>query len=504
MTRTVGLEMEMAVARRGTGEPGRARAYFAALCEAKRAGGEPAVLDQMAGRPFAVRTPKVVSGIDNGFNNLESALGPYGPQEGGLSALWAELTREKERVLASLLADGATVLNLSQHPLTEITDEFYLATRAPKPIYEYWTRHRGWRHSVGIDAKAQNGPTTGVDAHEAVDALNVVLGTGPAFVALYANSPFENGRVTENRENRLTIWPRMFQTSRFSCDRRLQGMPSRPFRDLRHYFQWMFGPGTAMQFVLNDRRNYKRSERMIVVDGDPSLLDYLRGRSWSARDFFSGEALRLTPASAHLAQNQFASFADARIRYAFDGAELPVEELLAALDGVGDEVERLFAARTRYLYIEGRIPGANFADAELLDLADGDVARSVEVSASALQKGLLCNLEAAKALVARYPWEGLASLRGEAVRHGLGARCGDLDAVAFCREVLAAAEGGLAAEERWMLAYPRHVLATGQNGADRALASYGRRHGGTAAERIRAVAVEREAVTAAPARSRAA
>src|SRR5690606_31593916 len=120
-----------------------------------------------------------------------------------------------------------------------------------------WVRCRGWRHRVGIDAKAQNGPTTSVSVHDAARALNVMLGLAPAFISLFANSPLESGRLTGHKENRLTIWDRMFGAGSFAADRVLCRMPDVPFDDLGAYFRWAYGDGTAMHTIpLNDTRDY--------------------------------------------------------------------------------------------------------------------------------------------------------------------------------------------------------------------------------------------------------
>ena len=71
---------------------------------------------------------------------------------------------------------------------------------------------------MGIDAKAQNSPCTSVDVTQAARALNVVLALAPASIAIFANSPLENGRATGLKENRLTVWDRMFRHSRYAGD----------------------------------------------------------------------------------------------------------------------------------------------------------------------------------------------------------------------------------------------------------------------------------------------
>jgi len=127
--------------------------------------------------------------------------------------------------------------------------------------------------------------------------------------------------------------------------------------------------------------------------------------------------------------------------------------------------------------VEGRVAGANQADTELAKLHDADVPASVVVSTSALQAGILSNLEAARLLLSSYSWDTLRGLRQEALRHGLQGAYGGLRADALCEALVELAHDGLKQSERWMLAYPRHVLRTGKNGAVRAVEAYERMTG---------------------------
>ena len=273
-------------------------------------------LKKQAGRDIGVVTPLIHSSIDNAFNNLESAIGPVPGGPGGLLNLHQLAIQELEDIGEALAQEGATLLNFSEHPNVAIDPQYYAAVRAPKPIYDYWVLVRGWNHSVGIDAKAQNGPTTSVEVEDAISALNVSLAVAPAFIALFANSPFESGHLTGLKENRLTIWPRMFETSFYGGDRRLQQLPERPFKDLRDYFEWMFGTGTVMQTVpMGVSEEYKTAATSIQLEGDPSLLEFLRGGPRSGRCLLTGQQVTLQPSVRHLEFLQFVQFLDARIRY---------------------------------------------------------------------------------------------------------------------------------------------------------------------------------------------
>lgn len=492
---SLGVELEMVVADRERGDSHCVGPFFGRLRAIKAARGAEASLEvAYDGRDYAVCSERGCTSLDNAFNNLECALGPVGRdgRPDGLARLDGWIRAELAEVGEALAAEGATVLNFSQHPALAIDETLYRRIRAPKPIYDYWVMHRGWDHKVGIDAKAQNGPTTGVGVGDAVFALNAVLAASPAFIALFANSPFENGEVTGLCESRLRIWPRMFRQARFAGDDRLHRAPSRPFADLRDYFDWMFGEGTAMQLVpcLRDR-DYKGLTETAWVQGHPSLLTFLRGRAWPATHLGHGGPVVVEPSLAHLAFQQFAHFLDARIRFGF-AREPELDAFFAAWERPAG-LEELFESTLDFCYIEGRSPGANFADREILELAGEAVASSITISPSALQAGLLRNPAALRPWLARFPWEALPALREAAVRDGLRGEVGPWSVRALCDEVVTMAAGGLSGPEQAMLAYPLHVLRSGRNGADRALQAYERLKG-SPAERLKRLTMAREAV----------
>jgi len=490
---SLGLELEFAVAALAGGATHDAGAVFHTLLQRRRAGGETVAGMTGGGRLMGLSGGDGVFSVDNGFNNLEYAFAPIGRQfghEGGghLNRLARVVRREVNAVLDALAETGASVLNLAEHPGTIIDAALYRRMRAPKPIYTHWVGDRGWRHDQGIDAKAQNGPTTGVTADGAVRALNLMLWTAPAMIALFANSPFEAGAPTGLLENRLTLWPRMFEAAHAPGDRRFHRPPPAPFIDLADYFRWMHGPGTAMQVVPAGRGGYKGYDTMLRVEGDPPLFDFLAGPPRMARPLGGGDARPVRPDTAHAEHQQFAQFLDARIRFHFV-EQPPLGAYLAALETPG-ALESLFARCGADLYIEGRACGANFPDAELLALPDPRVAASVVLAPAALQKGLMANPQAWTRLSALAPWDALPALRDAAIRDGLRGDAGGLTLRGFAVRVVEEAALGLADEEHWMLAYPLHALTTGRNGADRALARY-EALSGPPAERIRGIAAER-------------
>src|SRR5690606_17258979 len=180
-------------------------------------------------------------------------------------------------------------------------------------------------------------------------------------------------------------------------------------------------------------------------------------------------------------------FLDARLRYRWERSpSLP--DLLAAWRSDGG-LESLFEACDAQMYIEARAPGAGFADSCLLSEAGFVPARSLLLAPSAVQAGLLGNLEGAKQLVKQWGWTTLGDLRDAAIRDGM-----ENDRVrSLCNEVLHVARAGLAASDRHWLAYADFVLASGRSGADRLIHTW-QNGGATTGQRLRAVVARHSAL----------
>ncbi len=460
---TLGLEMEMAVAHRDTGASHPVSGYFARLAGIKAARDESPDLSRLGGRDVGVTVAAGESGLDNGFNLLETAFAPVSARQGGLAELARRVRRELEDAQAALDAEGATVLNVSEHPACTLDPAWYASVQVPRPIYRELVGHREWLHRVGIDAKAQNSPCTSVDVRQAARALNVVLALAPASVAIFANSPLENGRETGFKENRLTVWDRMFRYSRYAGDHYLQRLPERPFADLGDYFRWMFGPGTASRCLPLAVEDGYKSAVGVYLQGSPPLSRFMASDGWPGLRTDTGGAVTVVPQSGHFEYSQFAHFLDARWRYRL-AAQPPLQALREAWRRPGG-IEELYAGLGVEGYIEGRAPGAGFADAQLVQDAGKAVAATTVMAPSALQLGLMRNLDQAEDLVREWGWLRLRGLRADAMRHAL-----EDDAVcALARDALAVAEGGLDAEERHWLDYARYAADTRSTGADRLL-----------------------------------
>ncbi|WP_370246286.1 hypothetical protein [Candidimonas sp. SYP-B2681] len=459
----LGLEMEMVVAHAGTGVSHPVESYFDALSRVKQDRGDACRAEWLSGRCVGIETPTAHCGLDNGFNLLETATAPVDAGPLSLERLDAQAHQELADTLDALQHEQACVLNVAQHPDCPRDPDWYARVCVPRPIYQELVSYRGWHHWVGIDAKAQNGPNTSAPVLHAAQSLNVVLGLAAASIALFGNSPLESGSATGLKENRLTIWPRVFKPARFAGDALLTEYPSRPFRDLGDYFRWMFQPGTVTRSLPLDHRYDYKSAPTVIPDRDPSLTEVLHAARWPGRRSDNGQEAVLIPHAMHFEHSQIAQFLDARWRYRLH--TLPaMPELLAAWREEGG-LESLFAACGVDGYIEGRAAGAGFADACLIREAGAAVARHVLIGPSALQLGILGNLEEATQLVQDWGWQTLGMLRQAAMQHGMA----DARVRALCSDVLAVAHAGLPAHSRQHLAYADHVLESGRSAADRLL-----------------------------------
>ena len=458
----------MVVADAATGHSIPIRNYFASLNNRllARNPADCPVAVQLDGRCVALRSEEAEYGLDNGFNLLETATRPVRRSEGGLLTLATLVNAGLEDVVHALQADGAGVLNASQHPDCPRDMAWYQSVCVPRPIYRELVGYRGWRHWEGIDAKAQNGANVQVPVADAVRALNLMIGLAAAHIALFANSPLESGRETGLKENRLTVWPRVFNGSRFAADAMLTRCPPRPFIDLGDYFRWMFRPGTVSRSLPMARRHDYKSAPTVLLDGDPSLSAFLASDGWTGRRTDTGRHVNVVPDSAHFEHSQIAQFMDARLRYRL--ATLPeLPQLMAAWRRSGG-LESLFEAHGVQIYIEGRGPGAGYADQSVLEEGGEAVAGSMVMSPLALQYGLLQKLDDAESLMRRRTWNELRELRDRAMAKGLD----DGEVAGLCAEVLDIAASGLQEEERHLLDYAYFVLKTRRTNADRLLDSW--------------------------------
>lgn len=472
--------------------------YFQRLSEIARHRGDDPKLESVSNQVIGVTNSLGCETLDNSFILGESSVWPaISEDEGGLSTLNEVLNHQLRDVQVALSGSGGFVLNFSNHPLVTIDEATYQRYVAPKPVYDFLRNVRGWDHKSGIDAKAQNSPSIGVSAENAVEALNISMAISAAAIALFANSPFEQGRLSTHQESRLKLWDEIFKKSPWSGDQRTTQMPDRPFHSLKDYFTWMFDDDTSMYFVVKDKgipsKDEKGNVALLRIEGDPSLLRFMQGGEWKGLEYNTSEHHTIIPEMSHFEAMQFTQFSGARIRYKFKDEIPEVEEFREALQGPDSQVDEFFTRHAKYIYIEEREPGANFPDREIFDTMGLVPAMSVVISPAALYVGAIRNAASAKELINKYGWSELKELRDAAIINGLEATGAGIAVKQLCDDVLEVAHNGLRQEEQWMLSYPDSVLRTGKNGAQRAINRY-EELTATPPERIAQIATERALV----------
>ncbi|MFN2267601.1 MAG: glutamate-cysteine ligase family protein [Desulfonatronovibrio sp.] len=488
----VGVELEMPTAHIRTGKTHPVGPFFRNLRQIRELRGEKGELLAHHGRDYGLKFEQGLHSIDNGFNNLESSIGPVRQEKGCLDQLNSLIHRELKDISTAMERENAMVINFSEHPDVRIDQKFYSSVRAPRSIYEYQTNYRKWNHMAGFDAKAQNSPSTETGLEDAIAGLNCLLGLAPAFIAIYANSPFEAGRITGFKENRLTIWPKQMDCSRMMGDKKLHQAPARPFANLADYLNWMFGPGTSMWFV-SESESGKTPMDMYLIPSDPPLLDFLKSGPCQGKSFLHKNKKIITPDIRHLVYHQFTQYTDCRIRYGLKDKGPVLDEFMDILDNHPDKLEEFLAPFISFCYLEGRAAGANFPDKELAELDKSNISRSLVISPSAIQYGLLRNLSQSLMLMEKYRWTDLLGLRNEAVKNALDGDYNGIKVKDLCMDVVETAAQGLDPDNEWMLAYPQWVLQTGKTSADRALDRLSRMTG-SLKERIAKLTLERRIV----------
>jgi len=414
---------------------------------------------------FSCKKDTAVAGYDNGFNNIEFAIGPIGIED-GLEALHSQSISTLKDIVRVLRQRELGVINLAEHPLFCSTEEEYKRFCIPRPLYHYLNTYRKWQHMAGIDAKAQTSPCTGIAPADALTALNLVMGFSPAFIALFGNSPFESGQFTGYCANRLNLWEQMLRKTVFAGDHKVRRFPERPFDSLYEYFNWMLGEGTVMYAVPLSASSFKEGKPLYIAEKNPSLFNFIQKNRWRMSELYSGDSKIIKPEIFHFEYHQFAQYTDAKIRFGMK-KNTGIKELRDALACGVAVFDKFFTDNVAYTYIEGRVPCTNLPDRYLRENADTDAVRSVLISSSALQTGLLRNHKASQALIQSTGWHRIHQLRSTAIKKGISEELTD-----FTEKALDIALSALNQNEKWMLAYPRYVLETGMNSAQRAIRDF--------------------------------
>lgn len=480
-----GLEVEKTFANTATGEPTLVNeTYFRSLGAAKLARGTASGKPGNDVTPTSIESAWSVEQLDGCLHLGEASMKPVDETDGGLRELARRALIELDDCQKALQPLGGTVINMSNNPLVVKTPANLDRLSIKRPG-SYAREVRRWNPEATIDGSCQNSPSTSIRSFQAADAMNVLIGLGGAFIALYGNSPFAEGRQTGEKESRLRMWEQYFRHSAVASDKLLYTAPNGPFSSLKDYFEWIFK--SPKKIFCVEEQVHEGEKSTIIVD-DLSVLEYIAQPSCFGVAYPSKEKIQLVPKLKHLERNQFMQFFGARLRFGFHDGEVGTDGFRTAIQMGEGGLETFMDENCAFMYVEGRDPGATFSDAHLEVIAP-DTLQSVLISPSAIQAGLINQLDAAKKIVVKYGWQTLMGLREEAIKYGMGGSYAGKNMRDLVAEVIDVSADGLAAEDTWMLRYPQHVLETGKNSADRQLALYERTKGNSPFEKLRSLVV---------------
>lgn len=478
-TLTHGLEIELPLLN-NNGTPYKAERALKKLAEKWSADGHnveerknPSLLIDIARKDNICQnsayTAKIVAGYDCVASIIELAIGPYE----NLADLHKATSTTYNELMDIVAKDNASVLNFAELPNQPVSKDAYNKQALDKTFYYYMRDVRGFSHYVGVDGKTQLSPSTGIEIKKAMNALNLITKLSPLFIALYANSPFEEGKDTGVAENRLSLWEREFATSIFPQDKELYCNPKTLFTSWKHYFEWMYGRNIPFFALCADKeQGFKVNHELCYLTDAPDMMTFLRKDNWKAKDVCTHKELRIKPHIKDFIDQQFLLFSDARARYNFDCEKTSIKEFLYAFDKGPDFFEDYVAELFTYAYIENRVSGSCSPDRqlkEMLQSEEDNILKSVHISISALQAGILRNAEAIeKYLESIAYFESYDMYKDEAIKFALQGHVKGINIVSTFLEIVKQARQACNATEEKYFSYIEYSLEEKVCGADRA------------------------------------
>lgn len=234
---------------------------------------------------------------------------------------------------------------------------------------------------------AAHQPCIDVTYDELIPVLNSFNALGGVFIALFANSGVGEWKMQccdEEREHRWNMWAKPLP--------KISGIPERPFRNFRDYltYNWTI-PLPAIH----------RNKTLHVVEGNPSIIEYLRKRSWVTMDVGVGEPSRVSPSIEDVNLSNMYIWIQARPKFFFDES-VPLRKLMRAYDAGPEGVDAFAQKHLVKLYIETR------------DIACQPWPEIM--AAPAFLLGLIENIRNVEPLVGSKPWSWWRALREQTIR----------------------------------------------------------------------------------------
>ncbi len=463
-----GLEIELPT-QKNDGTPWIATPYIHSLQKIWHEKGYNFSLKEKNSIPQAIYYTKdkatIHASFDCVYSNIELAIGPYS----SLEELHKNVKSTYNDTLDAVEEHDAYILNFAEAPNQSISKERYKDFVLDKLLYKYFTEHRKMKHHIGSDAKAQISPSTEIAPKDAILALNTVLKLSPIFFALYANSPFEEGKYTGFAENRAHMWKNEFQETIFKVDRLSLSLPPTFFSSWHHYIKWIYNRNVpTLPFAIKGE-NLKNAPDLYTIPSNPDLISYLKQEKWEAYSIINNKKIILSSSLDELILQQMTTFFDARLRYVFTD-ELPKKaDFLNAYEKGGKYFDDYYTSYLSSCYIENRAPGSQCPDEELKNTKP-DVCENIHISVCAFQAGILRNADEINAYLEKSEYLKKYTLFRElAIKDSIKAKDAQIALHTLSYDIVNLAKKALNSQEKIMLNYIYYVLEEKKSAADRAL-----------------------------------
>ena len=452
----------MVVARRGSGLSHPVVRYFDTLAGLKRGRDATARVAAQGGRDIAVLGEHGVSGVDNGFNLLETSFAPVGPgwRPGPAGPPGMAGTADAR---AALAAEDAVLLNASEHPAARWIQSGIAGCARPAPSTTSW-----WTIAAGCTAWAST-PRRRTALHLRAGGAGLPRperGPGPGTGGHRAVRQQPAGRPRNRPEGKPPDHVGPHVPPRALRRRSLPAAAAAPA---------VRGPGRPFPLDVRPRHDQPRAAGRALAGLQRAAPLYLRDApcpAFSRRR--AGPPATARPAGNHrwFPRPRISSIRSSPISWTRAGATSTRRSTCASCARCGTKSCSSAWARRA---IEGRAPGAVFPDRQLADEAGADVARSAA--------GALCSWPAAQP----GPGRSADARLGLAPIARLAPDCHPRCAGRRCRPCPGAGRGPgrprrTGTRDRPWLAYASHCVATRSTGADRMLRLW--RSGGDSAARL--------------------
>jgi gamma-glutamylcysteine synthetase len=368
---------------------------------------------------------------DTGYGEFEFASPPYSNLTEG--KIDTEKIFQNIKTAAKTIDDRITCLGVGIHPFLEANTANYMKYRSPKGflyvLLNEGTKNipgRKWSHYEYLNATSDQ---TNIDLpkgyeSEAILSLNRVMGV---LIALSANSPFENGKLTGHKSSRQTKAQKMIANAAFKEDTLLADMPQTEPNGMNWFYDILF---TKRRMICAGK---DKGDRLLVPldeNGEiPTLLEYLKSdNEWPAWDTADQKKMLKSTGEDIMSPVHRICLWNTKPQLNFASCDpMNKTEIIEAMNT--HTLHELFNRKNVQSYIEVRAIDASLPHEEL--------------AMPALIKGLMLNHEILKKITDRWDyasWLKIAKMAGE---KGMDWSHKGVQAQNLCMEILEIAKDGL-------------------------------------------------------------